>query len=188
MSKVVDRATASQVVPEELQNRLMDYAEHINRSSWHIGDVASVLCEENPSRPKWLIDASVAAFVGLSNSRVRDMRACSVFYPDVVRERFEVVSYSHFETAKRAGDLSQAIEWLTMVVDTMDDYGGLIMPVSKLQALMSEKGDIDTTPIYDKRIGMIRSASEKLLWDRVTPPLYRQVAEEILAILRMRGV
>lgn len=208
---MVDKMTASQVVPDELQHELIAYAENMSSGSWGIGDTALVLAEENPGVPKALIDGSVGLFArGLSGSRVRDLRVVCKFYPkDVcvicfgkldndrfcykceqlsmdIREQFEICSFSHFETAKRAGNYAEAIGWLQVVVESMDDYSGMIMPVDALEAKMAENGDIEPEPSHIKRFRAIRSGAEKTIEDREAPDNFVQAAEEILAILNLR--
>ncbi|RMD57452.1 hypothetical protein D6833_13875 [Candidatus Parcubacteria bacterium] len=206
---ILDRATVSQILPDEVWVVLEALGRDASHNAWTLGDLFCEIADESPY-PKWMVDAACAAVTGLSNSRVRDIRVTAAFYPERacchcgslldlsgycrvceqasigVRDAFEVCSFSHFETAKRAGSFAEAVKWLKRVVESADDYGGLIMPVSKLQALMA--GEIEATPVYEKRVRQIGSNASKLSADPDAPEVYRQVAMEVLALLKMRKV
>jgi len=101
---------ASQIVPEEYQNRLMAIEDTMTRSYFEIGDIANMLIEYVPqvSRDKKLITQqdvynAVGVFCHRTGRTVRYYAETSAFYPLPVRSEFDLLPFNVFVLARYYG-------------------------------------------------------------------------------------
>jgi len=100
-----DSISAFDIVPEEKQSRLIMLRERKRDIYFEIGDIANelhVLHQGTISKNK--IYKSVAKFVDATERTVRYYAETAAFYPEEVREEFEVVPFTHFDLARNYGD------------------------------------------------------------------------------------
>lgn len=94
----------NQIVPEDVQNRLMHWRSVSTAVAFDIGDVANDLCIESVDRglpvTNKRVYAAVGRFCGKSGRTVRYYAECSSFFPQSVRDEFDHLSFSHFVFAK----------------------------------------------------------------------------------------
>lgn len=132
--------TTSQLIPHELQTRLLQVRGAGDAEFWEVGDVSAELVDEAPDKgvKKAAIRIAIANLVGLKAATVRDYEACARFYPTQARAgRYPNLTRWHYRYAKRAGTLAEAEKWLKRAEESADDYHGLPMPVDVLAALIT---------------------------------------------------
>lgn len=139
------------ILPEDVQNMLANYAAEGDKSLWKIGRIARELAERLPVK-RALLDAAVAQACGWRAARARDVRSVATFYPDQIVEKYSGLSFSHHRAAMSAGSLQAACRWLDWCVATADDYGGLPAGVDVLSAKMRDAGDRKGAAAWERQV------------------------------------
>lgn len=98
------------VIPMEYQNELLNMRDMESRNSFRAGDITNELLAQN--QDKDLVYSAVGSYVGKAKRTVREYAMVSRFYPDKIRQKYEILSYEHFRVAMRYGDRwEEALEW-----------------------------------------------------------------------------
>jgi len=169
----------SSILPEDVIRRLAAWASEGDRSLWAIGRTARELAAELPVK-RAILDAAVAQACGWRASRARDVRSVAAFYPDRAVEKYFGLSFSHHRAAMSAGSLELACCWLDWCLASADDYGGLPAPVDVLSAAMSEAGDNQAAPVWEKWLKQIACLLERVNHHPATPSEIAKKAWRIL--------
>jgi len=103
------------LIPEDLQQRLIVLRDATTLVSWEIGDIALEAIRLNKAVAVMKIYAAVGMFVGKQARTIREYAAVSAMYSPEEREEFAVLAYDHFRVAMRFG--SRWREALTWAVD-----------------------------------------------------------------------
>lgn len=108
------------IVPDELQNRLIALKDSIYYVSFEIGDICNEILDNDKVNRKALIYQAVGLFSGKSARTVREYASVSAFYDMNVRKTFDVLSYDHFRMAMRYKDRwYDALRWSMLETDEM---------------------------------------------------------------------
>lgn len=103
------RFSDSDIVPDEFQNRLMNLRDMMTACSWGIGDIANDLVEQNASVGIQVTDKrihkAVGRFCGRSGRTVRYYAETASFFPQQVREEYDMLSFAHFVFARQMKEL-----------------------------------------------------------------------------------
>lgn len=165
-----DKQSAFAFLGEDVAMGFMAAGDTESTGAWWFGDMAlaTVEAKAKDASPA-VVDAAIAVVAGVSAARVADLRSVAEFYPAEVRTEYAVCSHSHFRAAKSAGDLDSAERWLQECVESMDEFGGVVMPVDKLRALMSEQGANADAELWQKRLRVLQNNAEKMLFEEDGP-------------------
>lgn len=115
----------SSMIPDKLQNELIQIRDEMTRKYWRIGDICQevkdylIFTEQEFSMEE--IYSAVGAFVGKPSRTVREYFSLAQFYPDEIREQFSVLAFDHFRHASRFGDQAiQVLQWAVEQGDTLN--------------------------------------------------------------------
>lgn len=115
----------SDIVPEDLANRLIAIRDAVTKNSWELGDICSTVCKYNEANQTNVtrqdIYSAVGVFVGKSSRTVREFHALAQFYGPESRSRFAPLAFDHFREASRLGPEQAliALEWAIKQTDTL---------------------------------------------------------------------
>lgn len=119
------RLTREQIVPSEIQEKLIYYRDQRTEGTWFIGAVADRLymraVSRNAPATQKEVFAAVGYYAGLSGRRVEDFYRLHQFYPQEIRDRYPDLSISHFQYAMTFGS-DKAIAMLN-AAQKGDRYG-----------------------------------------------------------------
>lgn len=95
------------IVPEPYQMRLMAWRDEFTRGYFEIGDIANEIVLLNIQGGMEIensaIYSAIGRFCGKSGRTVRDYAEISAFFPQKIREYYDVLPFSHFRFAKTMG-------------------------------------------------------------------------------------
>ena len=117
------------IIPQHLQEELIQIGEDISRNIFRVGDIVISIVnyvEANgfdcTKRDIW---RAVGSFIGKSASTVQGYEALASFYPQSVRSNYGELSSSHFKIAMKI-DSTTEYDWQTVLeyaVDRVQYYG-----------------------------------------------------------------
>lgn len=104
----------SDIVPDEVQNELIRWRDVFSAGAFNIGDIANKMIER-ASGQGWVVTndriyRAVGKFCGKSGRTIRYYAETSAFYPANIRNKFEVLPFSHFVFAR-----TKCSEWETVL-------------------------------------------------------------------------
>lgn len=98
----------AEIVEDELQSELIQWRDVFRAGQFRIGDIALEIIEKASERgitiPDYRVDEAVSRFCGKSPRTVRYYRETSAYYPQEIRQEFEVLPFSHFVFARTLGN------------------------------------------------------------------------------------
>ena len=101
------------IVPDEYQMVLLQYADVYKYAAFDIGDIANLLINMAASKGFGVTVARVYEAVGRfcdkSGRTVRYYAEAAAFYPKSVRNEYDMLPFSHFSFARRVGDGSRVV-------------------------------------------------------------------------------
>ncbi len=171
------KPSSNDLIPDEVQHRLMAWAEQLEQNEWKIGDVACELVDERPPGVSpILVRAAIGQFTRLASETVRDLERCSRYVPQKVRRRYDQLGRHHFRACiphcKTAKDYADTLDaW-------MADQGTQSLSVRSLRAYLHKRDG--SPPAWIARLRRIRELCEALVEDDGTPPALRQAASVFL--------
>lgn len=117
------------IIPQHLQEELIQIGEDITRHTFRIGDIVVAVSEfveineiDCTKRDVW---RAVGSFIGKAAGTVQGYESLSNFFPHSVRRQYDILSASHFRMAMRI-DSKGEYDWkvvLDYAVDRVEDYG-----------------------------------------------------------------
>lgn len=133
-----------QVIPDELQNDLIQIGENLSRDKWKIGDIANEIKQLTRER---LLNCSIMDVYSFVAQLLRDefsartieyYAGLSGFYDCNTREEFHPLSHSHFAYARQYGD-----KWLEVLNLAMDLLGqsGKVPSVAQVDYIFNRRGE-----------------------------------------------
>lgn len=109
------KVSDNDIVPEVLQNELMQLRNADQLISFRIGDIANQLVEEAVRSglkvPVARVFGAVGNFCGRSQRTIEEYADVAAFYPQNVRQEFDLLAFSYFSAARRLKDWHSALEW-----------------------------------------------------------------------------
>ncbi len=101
------------IVPEEYQNRLINWRTIFKRAQFDIGDIANKLVRLSIDKNLKVTDdrifKAVGAFCGRSGRTVRYYAETAAYYNPIEREEFDMLPFSHFVLARSFGGRSRDV-------------------------------------------------------------------------------
>ena len=117
------------IIPNHLQEELIQMGEDITRHTFRIGDIILLIYDfvetnkmDCSRRDIW---RAVGALVGKAATTIQGYAALAEFYPQSVRKHYEILSSNHFRVAMRIESKTE-INWqevLDYAMSKVDDYG-----------------------------------------------------------------
>jgi len=99
--------TDAEIVTDDLQSELIQWREVFRAGQFRVGDIALQIIEDASFRgiviPDSRVDGAVSRFCGKSPRTVRYYRETAAFYPQEVRQEFDILPFSHFVFARTMG-------------------------------------------------------------------------------------
>lgn len=98
----------SDILTEEEQSELIQWRDIFRAGQFRIGEIAAEKIGDCAKRgiviPDRRIDEAVARFSGKTPRTVRYYRETAVFFPPMIRSKYEILPFSHFVFARTMGD------------------------------------------------------------------------------------
>jgi hypothetical protein len=117
-STAIDRRkwlSDSDIVPEAYQNRLLYWSDTFKFGCFDIGDIAGDLVARAAENKFDVTQAqvfdAVGRYCGRSGRTVRYYYETSSFYPQSVRDEYDMLPFSHFVFARTMGDWRAVLEY-----------------------------------------------------------------------------
>jgi hypothetical protein len=138
----------SDIVPDDMQNRLIALRDSQSAGSFEIGDIALTIVEMNPEEQKMDVYKAIGMFVGKASRTVREYAAVSGFYSRGIRIRYHALSFDHFRVAMRYGEYwEDALEWAIKKTDDLNRPASVdAMEARADQYLSSENFELEEAP------------------------------------------
>jgi len=140
-----DLVTDSDIVPDDLQAELITWRDVFLGGAFRIGDIANELIE----RQRYDVDGTgmritgkriykaVGRFCGKSGRTIRYYAETASFFPVDVRQKYQVVPFSHFVLAKSYGNWQDVLDY---VLDHPDCTADALMREFSQDYLTSSEG------------------------------------------------
>jgi len=172
-------------LPDDAVETLRQLTGDSDRVQWAIGDVSLALVDElGGMYGKAPVRMRIAAETGLAPETVRDREGMARFYPEHVRQTYQVLGYHQMRACKAAGnEWEKYAEW---AVQSGDEYGGRPAPVAAIRAKI--KGEGDDIPAWVKRWDRLVELAETIANDETAGSEYREVSKWILTIIKDKGM
>lgn len=101
------------IVPDDLQMELLDLRDNIRNNSFKVGDIAWKVMQGSLERglnvSQSMVWAAVGSFVGYSSRTIRYFAETASFYPKSIRDKYDILPFSHFVYARYKGDKWQDV-------------------------------------------------------------------------------
>lgn len=117
------------LIPQHLQEELIQIGEDLTKNIFRVGDIVVAIMDfvtvnelGCTKRDVW---RAVGALIGKSATTVQGYESLANFYPQSIRNKYSVLSSSHFRTAMRI-DSTTEYDWkmvLDYAIDRVQDYG-----------------------------------------------------------------
>jgi hypothetical protein len=131
----------SDIVPDEMQNRLMTWRDVFKAGQFDIGDCAVELIEgkakEGVDVPHWRIFKAIGRYCGKKPRTVRYYYETAIFYSPDLRDEYEVLPFSHFVFARTMG-----VAWQS-VLDYSAEHPGISVDGLIAHFLGGDENDVD---------------------------------------------
>lgn len=124
-----------EIIPIEIQHRLLYWRDVFTKGQFEIGDIAARLIEAYhsaglPMTHQRIFNA-MSTYCGKSPRTIRYYYETAIFFPEEVRKQYEQLPFSHFVLARYCGD--RALEVLEL------SRANLGISLSRLEALVRLK-------------------------------------------------
>ena len=101
-------------LPEELQDRLIYWRDTLKTAYFELGDIAYEVIEAFADKGYPVthqeIFEEIGRFVGKSGRTIRRYYEVALFYPEAVRDEYDMLPFSHFTAARYMGEVA-GISW-----------------------------------------------------------------------------
>lgn len=115
----------SDVIPQNLQDKLLALRDDISRNFWSIGDIGIMVCNYVDDNEMYVsrdfIWSAIGSYAGLAARTVREYYRVAKFFKQETRDKYEVLSFSHFMFASRFPDYWEEV--LEYAVSETDKLG-----------------------------------------------------------------
>ncbi len=116
------RPTYNNIVSDELQMELLDLRDNIRNNSFRIGDIAVKVMNEAEKNglnvSQTMVWSAVGSFVGYSARTIRYYAETALFYPNNIRDKYDILPFSHFVYARYKGE-----RWEEVLEYALDNPG-----------------------------------------------------------------
>lgn len=105
---------------ESVVGELQHYRAVGDAMRWKAGDVVNsyLKSERSDAESADTVRDKLAAHSGYTRAQLREYSHCSAFFSEIVRDDYpEVVTWSHFNRARRCGDFDRAIQLLNLCAE-----------------------------------------------------------------------
>lgn len=176
------------LLPDAMEARLAQLGHMNDVTAWEMGDLATwmfnyctvgdklinpVTEEEMQSH---VLYNAIAKAARKSPHSIRDYHYVSSRVPNTVRERYDVLSRSHFKALCPYYETTQELSKLCeIVIAWADNYNGVIISVAALRHKLSGK-DGGPAP-WEKRLKTATTACKKLAADEAAPQFVKSAAK-----------
>ena len=143
--EVVTPVTTDKPEPGQLPEAVLDTFRQFygagSKHQWDIGRVVDdALVEFAGKISANKILRAAAKEMDLSRSQVLKCQTTWAATDEQLRGEFEMLRFEHFAAVVRhVKDRAQVRKWLTLAIETADDYNGRFMPAAKLEAAIKHE-------------------------------------------------
>jgi hypothetical protein len=165
------------LIPDDLQFRLMHMAASLEDNEWEIGRYAVELCDEWETHkvPKTRVCEAMALFCRCKPGTIRDYEYTSRNVPTTIRSAYPELGRCHFrELIPR---VSEPEDWGRLIDDWKKTAKTL--SVRSLQAFLARKDG--APPAWEGRLARVREACDALADDQEAPERVQRAARAFLA-------
>lgn len=164
-----DLVSDADIVPDDYQRELITWRDVFLGGAFRIGDIANELIEKQ--RAKRDIDGlritskriyrAVGRFCGKSGRTIRYYGETASFFSEEIRQKYQVVPFSHFVLAKSMGNWEEVLDYVSANPDCTAE---MIMREFSQDKPESRAMEGDLSTLYFGNIGVVVSP------DTVIPP------------------
>lgn len=148
------------VLPDEIIERVRQYAEATDVMQWGIGDIlVEVVDEFDLHIRRSQILKELANKTGLDVSTLCDREIMARFYPEDVRDEYGALTYHQLRACKSAGDNWQ--HWADWALDNLP------APVAIIRLMIKHNGDLP--PAWEGRLQRLIGLAEAIAGDEDAP-------------------
>ena len=124
------------LIPEQLEQQLLQLRGEGDEARWAIGRIAAILEEEaDGNRDKiTALRAQMATLTGKTVNTIRDYRRVSAYWSQQVVDEYPTLTRDYFRVAMAHVPIEEARKRLDVAVTSADNYGGLVMPLDRFVA------------------------------------------------------
>ena len=176
------------LLPDAMQARLAQLGHMNDVTAWEMGDLATWMFDYctvggtliNPVTeeeiPSHVLYATIAKAARKSPHSIRDYHYVSSRVPLSTREKYDVLSRSHFKALCPYYETVQELHKLCeIVIAWADSYDGVIISVAALRHKLAGK-DGGPAP-WEKRLKTATNACKKLAGDEAAPAFVKSAAK-----------
>ena len=179
------------LLPDAMQARLAQLGHMNDVTAWEMGDLATWMFDYctindtliNPVTEEelqsYVLYNAIAKAAGKVGHSIRDYHYVSRRVPPSIREKYDMLSRSHFKALCPHFETTQELTKLCdIVLAWADDYGGDLISVANLRYKLSGKdgGPAD----WEKKLKTATNATKKLADDMQAPSFVRSAARGFL--------
>lgn len=140
----IEKSTSA-IIASDLMDELLAIRDSFDISYWRLGDVTNIIINQAIANGaediKMILYRRIGQIVGKHPKTIRYYAAVAGFYPQEIRERYQLLPFSHFSFAMRFRDsdsitfskASKCARVLDYAQDNAEEYHGLPPSVSALQ-------------------------------------------------------
>lgn len=113
VKEVPEKVAYNKIVSDDLQMELLDLRDNIRNNSFRIGDIAMRVLNDAERNglnvTQTYVWAAVGSFVGYSARTIRYYAETADFFSKEVREKYDILPFSHFVYARYKGNKWEAV-------------------------------------------------------------------------------
>lgn len=175
----MSKPTAEQLIPEEFQYRLQQLGYQADSSEWAIGDLVSILEDEFPGVPKYVLHNAAGQYCGRAGATVRDYVYVSRRVSENLREEFDMLGRHHHKAIcdYAQGDEDKHREICQKWLELADNYGGGIGPVHALRTWLEH--DQEFPPAWLEYVKALRNSVERIKKSEEAPGKLKKICARV---------
>ena len=180
------------ILPDAMQARLAQLGHMNDVTAWEMGDLATWMFDYctikgqliNPvteeEMKSYVLYNAIAKAAGKVGHSIRDYHYVSRRVPLSIREKYDVLSRSHFKALCPHFQTTQELSKLCdIVIAWADSYGGELISVAALRHKLTGK-DGGPAP-WEKRLKTATNACKKLSADEAAPQFIKSAAKGFIS-------
>ena len=168
-TKAVPRHSARPQLPEEMAADFRQFRGTHDDTYWQFGDrIDAWVVEMAGKLSQARIYRSAALETDQSSGEIRQLHETARSTDTQLREQFgDVLTHSHYRVLRYLDDRAKKLAYLSLCVESADDYGGRPMPASKLAIKLRQDSGLEPpTPTFgellERAIRAIERAGDSL--------------------------